>query len=119
MRSHFAVAAALRPLELHHRALRRVRNLPDGQTTVGVASQEVLHPLSVLGEDEILEDRRALEVLVRAVDADVELAEHERLSGVRRHLRLVVEVLALDDAVRRQLVEVRAAAVAPDADALR
>ena len=116
MRGDFAVSAAFRSFELHHRAFRSVGNFPNGQASVPVTSQKVFHPLTVLGEYEILENGRTLEIFLRHME--VELAEHEWLAGVGRHLRLIVEVFALDDAVRGQLVEVGAAPVAPHTNAL-
>lgn len=68
------------------------------------------------GEDEVLECRRAVE---RPLHVHDELAEEQRRRVAGRHLALVVEVLALDDAVGGQLVDVGAAVVAPCAHALR
>ena len=69
------------------------------------------------GEDKVLEGGRAVEG--RPLPVHEEAAEEERLCRAGRELGLVVEVLALHDAVRGQLVEVGGAAVAPGAHAVR
>ena len=63
-------------VKLHGGALRRVRDLPDGETPPGVAAHQVLDPLAVAGKDEVLEGRWAVQR--RPHQPGHQLAENQR-----------------------------------------